>query len=75
MPSHVIKHQVVLSAEQRADLERLTRPSSVGVARKRWATIASGSGSSGTGWAPPSSEPPGPMPACPRLSTARPRPT
>ena len=39
MPDHVIKHQVTLTAEQRADLERLTRQTSVGVAKKRWATI------------------------------------
>lgn len=39
MPDHVIKHQVTLTAEQRADLDRLTRQSSVGVARKRWATV------------------------------------
>lgn len=39
MPNHVIKHQVVLTVEQRADLERMTRQSSIGVAKKRWATI------------------------------------
>ncbi|HEX4607603.1 MAG TPA: hypothetical protein VH092_05295, partial [Urbifossiella sp.] len=36
-PDHVIKHQVILSAEQRVDLGRVTRQSSVGVAKKRWA--------------------------------------
>lgn len=39
MPNHVIKHQVVLTVEQGADLERMTRQSSIGVAKKRWATI------------------------------------
>ncbi|HEX4608186.1 MAG TPA: helix-turn-helix domain-containing protein [Urbifossiella sp.] len=39
MPDHVIKHKVTLSADQRADLDRVTRQSSVGVAKKRWATI------------------------------------
>jgi len=28
-----------LTADQRADLERLTRQKSIGVAKKRWATI------------------------------------
>jgi hypothetical protein len=39
MPDHVIEHQVTLTAEQRAGLDRLTRRSSVGVATRRWATI------------------------------------
>lgn len=33
------RHKVSLTAEQRADLERIVRQTSVGVARKRWATI------------------------------------
>lgn len=33
------KHKVVLTPDQRADLERITRQTSVGVAKKRWATI------------------------------------
>jgi transposase len=33
------KHKVVLTPDQRADLERMTRQSSIGVAKKRWATI------------------------------------
>jgi hypothetical protein len=39
MPSHIIKHQIILSDEQRAELDRLTRQCSVGVAKKRWAII------------------------------------
>jgi hypothetical protein len=39
MPDHIIKHQVILTDDQRADLERTTRQSSVGVAKRRWATI------------------------------------
>lgn len=39
MSRTIAKHKVVLSAEQRADLERITRQTSVGVAKKRWATI------------------------------------
>lgn len=39
MPKSVAKHQVILSDDQRAELERLTRQSSIGVAKKRWATI------------------------------------
>ena len=39
MPKSTAKHKVVLSDEQRAELERLTRRSSIGVAKKRWATI------------------------------------
>ncbi len=39
MPKFTTKHKVVLSDEQRAELERLTRQSSIGVAKKRWATI------------------------------------
>jgi hypothetical protein len=39
MPGHLIKHQVILTDGQRADLERITGQSSVGVARRRWATI------------------------------------
>ena len=33
------KHKVILSDDQRAELERMTRQSSIGVAKKRWATI------------------------------------
>lgn len=39
MPNPKKKYKVVLTAEQRAELERMTRQSSVGVAKKRWATI------------------------------------
>lgn len=39
MPNPMAKNKVVLTAEQRDDLERITRQTSVGVARKRWATI------------------------------------
>ncbi|MBN9524183.1 helix-turn-helix domain-containing protein [bacterium] len=39
MPSHLVKHQVVLSDDLRADLKRLTRQSPVVAARKRWTTI------------------------------------
>ncbi|MBP3956901.1 helix-turn-helix domain-containing protein [Gemmata sp. G18] len=39
MPRSTPKHKVVLSDDQRAELERVTRQSSIGVARKRWATI------------------------------------
>ena len=39
MSKTIAKHKVVLSADQRADLERITRQTSVGVAKKRWATI------------------------------------
>lgn len=33
------KHKVILTPDQRADLEHMTRQSSIGVAKKRWATI------------------------------------
>lgn len=42
MPKSVARHKlyrVVLSEEQRTDLERMTRQASIGVAKKRWATI------------------------------------
>lgn len=39
MPNPTIKHQIILTAAERADLERILRQSSVGVAKKRWATI------------------------------------
>jgi hypothetical protein len=39
MANPTAKHKVVLSDEQRADLERMVRQSSIGVAKKRWATI------------------------------------
>ncbi|HET6574149.1 MAG TPA: helix-turn-helix domain-containing protein [Fimbriiglobus sp.] len=39
MPKSIAKHKVILSDEQRAELERMTRQSSIGVAKKRWATI------------------------------------
>jgi hypothetical protein len=39
MPKSTAKHKVVLSDDQRAELERMTRQSSIGVAKKRWATI------------------------------------
>jgi len=39
MPKPTSKHKVVLSGDQRAELERMTRQSSIGVAKKRWATI------------------------------------
>jgi hypothetical protein len=39
MPKSIAKHQILLSEEQRAELERITRQSSVGVAKRRWATI------------------------------------
>lgn len=39
MPKSIVKHQILLTDEQRADLEHITRQSSVGVARKRWATL------------------------------------
>lgn len=39
MPKSIAKHRVVLSDEQRAELERMTRRTSIGVAKKRWATI------------------------------------
>ncbi len=39
MPPSNVKHQVILSTEQRTELERLTRQTSIGVAKKRWATI------------------------------------
>jgi hypothetical protein len=39
MPNPTKKYKVVLTAEQRGDLEQMTRQSSVGVAKKRWATI------------------------------------
>ena len=39
MPNSTKKYKVVLTAEQRAELEQMTRQSSVGVAKKRWATI------------------------------------
>ena len=39
MAKSIIKHKVILTAEQRADLERMLRQSSIGVAKKRWATI------------------------------------
>jgi hypothetical protein len=39
MPSPVHKHKVFLTDEQHADLHGILRQTSVGVARKRWATI------------------------------------
>src|SRR6185312_15521089 len=39
MPKSTAKHKVALTADQRADLERMTRQKSIGVAKKRWATI------------------------------------
>jgi transposase len=39
MSQRAPKHKVILTADQRADLERMTRQGSIGVARKRWATI------------------------------------
>jgi hypothetical protein len=39
MPKSIAKHKVVLSDDQRAELERMTRQTSIGVAKKRWATI------------------------------------
>lgn len=39
MPNLSAKHKVELTAEQRSELEQLTRQASVGVAKKRWATI------------------------------------
>lgn len=39
MPKSTAKHKVVLSDDQRAELEHMTRQSSIGVAKKRWATI------------------------------------
>jgi hypothetical protein len=39
MPKSTAKHKVILTLDQRADLERMTRQSSIGVAKKRWATI------------------------------------
>lgn len=39
MPNPTNKHNITLTPEQRADLEAMTRQSSIGVAKKRWATI------------------------------------
>jgi hypothetical protein len=42
MPKSIARHKVyrvILSDEQRADLEHMTRQGSIGVAKKRWATI------------------------------------
>ncbi len=39
MPKSIVQHQTLLTDEPRADLEHTARPRSVGVARKRWATI------------------------------------
>lgn len=39
MPNPAKKHNISLTAEQRADLETMTRRSAIGVAKKRWATI------------------------------------
>ena len=39
MSERAPKHKVVLTPDQRADLDRMTRQSSIGVAKKRWATI------------------------------------
>lgn len=39
MSDRAAKHKVVLTADQRQDLERMTRQSTIGVARKRLATI------------------------------------
>lgn len=39
MPNPTAKHKVVLTNEQRTNLEWMTRQSSIGVAKKRWATI------------------------------------
>jgi len=39
MSQRAPKHKVVLTPEQRAGLEYMTRQTSIGVAKKRWATI------------------------------------
>lgn len=39
MSTRAPKHKVTLTPDQRADLERMLRQSSIGVAKKRWATI------------------------------------
>jgi hypothetical protein len=39
MSKTIAKHKVVLSVEQRADLEYMVRQTAIGVAKKRWATI------------------------------------
>ena len=39
MSKTIAKHKVVLMVDQRADLEQMVRQSSIGVAKKRWATI------------------------------------
>ena len=39
MPNSPFKHKIILTDEQRAELERVVRQSSVGVARKRWAQV------------------------------------
>ena len=39
MSDRVPKHKIVLTADQRQDLERMTRQSTIGVAKKRLATI------------------------------------
>ena len=39
MPNPTNKHNISLTPDQRGDLEAMTRQSSIGVAKKRWATI------------------------------------
>ena len=39
MSHRTAKHKVVLTADQRQDLERMTRQGTIGVSRKRLATI------------------------------------
>jgi Homeodomain-like domain len=39
MPNLTAEHSIRLTPEQRADLEQMLRQSSIGVAKKRWATI------------------------------------
>lgn len=39
MSKRVAKHKVTLTPDQRAELQRVVRQSSVGVAKRRWATI------------------------------------
>jgi hypothetical protein len=39
MSNHANKHKVLLSNQQRTDLEFITRQTSIGVAKQRWATI------------------------------------
>ena len=39
MPNSPLKHKIILTTEQREELERVVRQSSVGVAKKRWAQV------------------------------------